>query len=199
MIQICDICGKECINLKCHIWKAHGDGINHKPRTGQIAWNKGLTKETSNIVKEQGLTWSNMTRGKTRKPLSAEHKQKISISRKKYLLENPDQVPYLLNHSSKQSYPEKYFSECFNGLNIIEEFKVGLYSLDFANPTKFHYIEIDGEQHYVDKRILDHDVVRTQYLKKLGWKVKRIRWKNFSKLAFTAKEKIVEDLIAFIK
>ena len=30
---------------------------------------------------------------------------------KKYLMENPDKVPYLLNHSSKESYPEKYFTE----------------------------------------------------------------------------------------
>ena len=43
---------------------------------------------------------------------SNETKEKISISRKKYLSEHPDQVPYLLNHYSKgESYPEKYFEK----------------------------------------------------------------------------------------
>jgi len=43
------------------------------------------------------------------KKLSDETKQKISKSRKEYLLNNPDKVPYLLNHSRNESYPEKYF------------------------------------------------------------------------------------------
>jgi predicted DNA-binding protein YlxM (UPF0122 family) len=40
---------------------------------------------------------------------SEETKQKISESRTRYLRENPDKVPYLINHSSKKSYPEKLF------------------------------------------------------------------------------------------
>ena len=39
---------------------------------------------------------------------SEETKKKISEIRKKYLSENPDKVPYKLNHSSTESYPEKY-------------------------------------------------------------------------------------------
>ena len=44
--------------------------------------------------------------------LSEETKKKISESRIKYLKENPDKIPYKLNHYSKgESYPEKYFEE----------------------------------------------------------------------------------------
>ena len=49
----------------------------------------------------------------TNRKHTEETKNKLSEIRKKYLLENPDKVPYLLNHSSKESYPEKYFTEVF--------------------------------------------------------------------------------------
>jgi len=32
---------------------------------------------------------------------------------KKYFKEHPDRVPYVLNHSSKESYPEQYFRIAF--------------------------------------------------------------------------------------
>ena len=71
----------------------------------------------------------------TGKKLSEEHKNKVSIGRKKYLDENPGQIPYLLNHSSKESYPEKIFRERLEleGINgWIQEYPVLRYSLDFA-------------------------------------------------------------------
>ena len=40
-------------------------------------------------------------------------KKKISDSRKKYLDEYPDQVPYRLYHSSKKSWPEITFEKYF--------------------------------------------------------------------------------------
>jgi len=60
---------------------------------------------------------------------SDETKKKISETRIKYLKENPDKVPYLLNHSRNESYPEKYFNELFNKENIpvIKKYRIGLY------------------------------------------------------------------------
>jgi hypothetical protein len=49
---------------------------------------------------------------------SQETKDKISQARIKYLSENPDKVPHLVNHSSKESYPEKYFTDVFERENI---------------------------------------------------------------------------------
>ena len=54
--------------------------------------------------------------------MSEEQKQKISKSRKKYLEEHPDQVPYLLNHSSEISAPEQYFITLFENENIPQHF-----------------------------------------------------------------------------
>lgn len=65
---------------------------------------------------------------------SEETKRKISEARKKYLNEHPDKVPFKLNHSSKESYPEKYFRTWLKKENLFEkqEFQIDRYTLDFA-------------------------------------------------------------------
>ena len=133
--------------------------------------------------------------GKKRKH-SEETKNKISESRKKYLKENPDKVPYKLNHSSKESYPEKYFNELFLNENIKVEryYYIGLYELDFCIPDKKIDIEIDGEQHYVDERIEKSDINRNEFLEKLGWTIIRIRWKDYQKLSTDEKKNYISEL-----
>lgn len=65
---------------------------------------------------------------------SEETKAKISVARKKYLSEHPDQVPFKLNHSSKESYPEKYFKKWLKKEKLFEaqELQIDRYTLDFA-------------------------------------------------------------------
>jgi len=123
-------------------------------------------------------------------------KKKISESRIKYLKDNPDKVPYLLNHSSRESYPEKYFWEIFEkeNLNIKRYLQVGLYELDFYNLDKKIDIEIDGEQHFTDKKIVESDKRRNSYLIDNGWTIIRIRWSNYQKLNFEEKNKYIEEL-----
>ena len=60
-------------------------------------------------------------KGREGRPHSDKTKKLISERRIKYLLENPDKVPYLLNHSSKESYPEKYFNNVFTNEGMIFE------------------------------------------------------------------------------
>ena len=114
--------------------------------------------------------------------ISEEHKKKISEGRIKYLLENPDQVPYLLNHHSKgESYPEKYFNSIFEKSDIrYKKFhRTGLYHIDIAIFDKSIAIEIDGEQHYVDSRIVESDIRKDKHLKEEGWDIIRIRWSKY--------------------
>ena len=101
---------------------------------------------------------------------SEESKNKCSYSMKKFLELNPDMVPYVRNHSSKASYPEMYFNELFNKENINLNYhkQIGSYQLDFYNEEKLIDIEIDGEQHYVDSKMPEHDKKRTEYLESLG-------------------------------
>jgi very-short-patch-repair endonuclease/uncharacterized C2H2 Zn-finger protein len=130
---------------------------------------------------------------------SEETKKKISESRKKYLEEHPDKIPYVMNHSSKASYPEKYFMEVFKNLPVKYNYQVGLYQLDFAIPEKMVYIEIDGEQHFCDKRIVEHDKERTEKLKSLGWTcLRRVRWSDYKKLDNEQQKQYCNELVQLL-
>lgn len=110
-----------------------------------------------------------------------ESKKKISEARKKYLNEHPDKVPFKLNHSSKESYPEKYFREWLQkeGIFSEREYQVNRYTLDFAWPEKGFYLEIDGSQHALDW-MKEHDIERTNFLTEKGWVcIARIFWPHF--------------------
>jgi very-short-patch-repair endonuclease len=111
-------------------------------------------------------------------------------------LEHPDRVPYLLNHSSEESYPEKYFSELFEkeNMDIKKYLQVGIYELDFYNFDKKIDIEIDGEQHFTDKKIIESDKRRNKYLSDNGWKIIRIRWSDYQKLNLDEKKSYIKEL-----
>lgn len=132
--------------------------------------------------------------------MSDETKKKISISRTKYLKENPDQVPYLLNHSSKESYPEKYFTKVFKNekLEVEKSYRIGLYELDFAIVNKKIDIEVDGSQHKLDKKIVESDKRRTKLLESDGWDVIRIDWAEYQKQNRKEKEEYIRKLISYI-
>ncbi len=198
---ICQYCSKECKNSNSH--------KNHESRCPKNAdrtyVNGKLGKKGRNHwmkAKDDGIPYliSDETRAKFRKSSAGrvhteETKRKLSEIRKKFIEENPDKVPYLLNHSSNISYPEQYFMECFKDIkeNIEFQYKIFRYSLDFANPKEKLYLEIDGDQHYLDKRIVEHDIRRTQKLKDAGWSGVRLRWSEFKKLnEDQKKEKILE-------
>ena len=69
------------------------------------------------------------------------------------------------------------------------------YFLDLANPKKKLYIEIDGEQHYNDSKVVEHDKVRTKRLEEIGWKcLKRVRWKDFQKSSDEEKKVQIDEL-----
>lgn len=61
----CEYCGKQYSHkgIGTHIWRKHGDGINHKPdpnigyKNGtRIVWNKGLNKENNESVNKFSQT-----------------------------------------------------------------------------------------------------------------------------------------------
>lgn len=103
--------------------------------------------------------------------LSEEQKSKISKSRKLYLDNNPGNIPYLLNHSSQESYPEKIFREALERRNIIGwtyNHPIKRYSLDFAFIEQKIAVEIDGGTHNLPEVILK-DKLRDETLNRLGW------------------------------
>lgn len=202
----CPHCSKEYTKkgISTHILRTHmkDDRFSKSYNHTGTSWNKGLTKDNDSRIKqysetlkkthqEKGSYWS----GKT---LPKEMKDKISSSRIQYLKENPDKVPYVLNHYSKgESYPEQYFRSLFdkNDIQYEQEKREGLYSLDFVIGR--YNIEIDGEQHYLDERIKQSDIKRTKYLEGLGYKVIRIRWSEYQSLK--DKKEFVKKLLEEIR
>lgn len=128
--------------------------------------------------------------------ISDETRKKISEARIKFLRENPDKVPYKLNHYSKgRSYAEDYWKTVLdsNDMEYIEQYQFDSYTLDFAFPDKKIDLEIDGDQHYLDERIVASDKRRNAYLSEHGWKTIRVKWSDFQKL--TNKKEFIDSIL----
>lgn len=172
------------------------------------AWNKGLTDQTDVRLKHshdtlrEGYKSGRIKSIYAGKTLPDETKQKISITMKQFCIEHPDRVPYVLNHHQKgDSYPERYFKHIFSAISIPynKDMHVCGYFLDFAWEHAKCYVEIDGEQHYVDKRIIDHDIIRTQHLEAAGWTcIQRVRWSTYRSLGKEQRKNFIKNLIATI-
>lgn len=182
-IWVCDVCNKTFLTRSSMYKHKRKDHIHHKR-----AWNYGLTKETDYRVAKYAKSLNEVRKTKgyispnKGKSLSDEVKKKISNSCRKYYLANPEKIPYLLYHSSKESYPEKYFKELFLSEGIIgwtQELYVNGYFLDFGFLEQKIDFEIDGSQHTNDKRIIEHDKIRNHNLEQLGWTVLRINWNEW--------------------
>lgn len=192
---------------KLHIQFIIVDG-KRKLAPGCTTWNAGHTGEDDPRLKAKSeklkrrYETGELMPAYLGKKHSEETKKKISESRKLYLSEHPEKVPYVLNHHSKgDSYPEQYFKTVFvnNKITYEQNYKILGYYLDFAWPDKKAYLEIDGEQHYLDKRIIEHDILRTEKLKSDGWIcIDRIRWRKYKKLSKEEREKFVLDLVSKI-
>ena len=186
------------------IFNTRQELLDHKHKYHPIesgsSWNKGLTKETSDIVKRHAEKLSNdyktgkLTSYNKGKHMPEEIKQKVSQSMKKFCKEHPDRVPYVLNHSSKESYPEKYFRELLTKENITgwkQDLSHIGYFLDFGFKDKQIDLEIDGEQHYTDKGMVEHDIIRNKSILDSGWKVIRIRWASWQSMNDIDRKQII--------
>lgn len=82
----CDICGKEfpTKGISTHIWRMHGKGKKHDPNKGRVAWNKGLTKDTSEAVERNSSAVSRTMKQKVldgtykKRSMSVDERRKLS-------------------------------------------------------------------------------------------------------------------------
>lgn len=205
----CKVCGKEYKNKYQYVGhcSSHNRGASYKKnRKKKVKQNKlshkckYCGKEFDSGVQLGGHTShckKNPNYAETIKKCSTwkgrkhtqESKDKISKSRIKYLKEHPDKAPYILNHSSKISYPEMIFKNALEEMNIKgweQEYRNSIYSYDFAWPKYKIDVEIDGSTHNSDK-VKKIDEKRDAFSKAEGWIVIR----------FTAKE-VKENVIKCI-
>lgn len=190
----------ECCNL---IFETRAQLFSHNhevhPITKGSSWNKGLTKETdARIAKYVKTNYNRNQYGKTTRGISKtlEQRKKISDSMKKFYKEHLELIPYKLHHSSKESYPEKYFNELLikeDIKNYTRNLPVCGYFLDFGFKDKKIDFEVDGSQHWLDKKIIEHDKKRNQTLIDNGWTVIRMRWDNWQKMSFEEKQQWITD------
>lgn len=211
---ICKYCSKECKNYNSlinheRLCKLNPNRqlspfieLNKKRSLGIIPGENQYTKaKRLGLVKPivSDITRKKLSEKSSNKKLTEQTKNKISESRKKYLNEHPDKIPFKLNHSSKISYPEQYFIDLFKNENIPLKYhlQVSRYELDFYNEDLMKYVEIDGEQHYSESMI-EHDKIRTEFLENLGWKGIRIRWSTYQKSSDNDKQQIINQIKKFI-
>lgn len=122
-----------------------------------------------------------------------EQKRKISETQKKNFKESTSKSIWHTQLENRKSFAEQYFDTCFP--NLKQNYHVDRFFLDLANPEKKLYIEIDGEQHYNDQKVVEHDKVRTARLEELGWKcLRRIRWSEYKKLSKEEQESLIIEL-----
>lgn len=171
---ICNLCKRQFKNsvaLKIHFLHAHTDKYNN-------AYAKSAAKN------------------KGRKQ-SEETKLKISKSRKKYLQQHPEQVPYLLNHSSKPSNPELQFKKMLEENNItgwVYQYQNGIYQYDFAFLDLKIDIEIDGSTHLQEK-VKKIDIIRDEFSKSCGWQVIRYTASEVKNNLLNIKNEIINLII----
>lgn len=209
--MICQYCGKECKNknslvqheLRC---KKNPNKINMDYLTilPNAIGHKGANQFTKAKENNQIYQVSEETRIKCGQTFKGKHhsektKQILKEKTNNWLINNPEKIGWIINHSSKQSYPEKYFEELFIQENIPLKYHkhVGRYELDFYNEDLMKYVEIDGEQHY-QQYMIEHDKERTEYLKQKGWKGIRIRWSEYKKMTNKEKENKIKEIICFL-
>ncbi len=102
-----------------------------------------------------------------------------------------------MNHYSKRSSPdEEYWANVLSKRDVSfrREAPVGRYRLDFLIGNID--LEIDGDQHYTDKRIVASDSRRDLFLSERGYRVIRIKSSDFKRLSPEDKEDFIGNLIA---
>jgi|APSaa5957512535_1039671.scaffolds.fasta_scaffold14613_6 very-short-patch-repair endonuclease len=147
-------------------------------------------KRGGNQYTKHGKKW--VVKDSTRKKLSEaakkqkitkETRDKISSSMKKA---HEDGRAWNIGKSrwnNRPSWPEQFFMDVieneFIDKKYIREFPVSIYSCDFAWPHKKKCIEIDGQQHQRFDEVIERDKRKNKVLKKEGWDLMRISWKDF--------------------
>lgn len=155
---------------------------------------KGRTRSLSDAAKNARKLYP--------KKLSCKHKEKIANALKTAHKEGRHQGWKFINEDkNRRSYPEQFLFNIFKENGLFEKYKieeklpVGKYFLDFALIDFKLDIEVDGRTHFKDKKSINHDKKRNEYLINRGWKIYRIAWSQFCK----HKRKSINELLNFIE
>ena len=131
-------------------------------------------------------------------PMRGRKHSEATIAKLKSIIASKDEPTGGWIGLRKRSFAEQYWFDIFSrdGLDsqLVNNYRVGKYILDFANLQSKTYFEVDGETHYTENGIL-HDKLRTHYLLARGWMlVGRCRWKDFVQRDSRSKAIYVQEI-----
>lgn len=162
---------------------------------GRPAWNKGLSKETNEIIRTNAQLRSIAMKGRPGIKWSQEQRQIASIRQSKIISENS-----LKYRRSKKSWMEQVFEEWLKENFIPYEDEV--YSKDELNGTSYFIdflirgkniiVELDGNHHQKPEMVV-RDKKRDEFHSTLGFKTFRISHVNFK--TFVWKEELIGLLV----
>jgi len=188
----CPVCGliTSKYGIKNHIRLKHTNKgqeyCKNKNSLSNRGWKKGLTKETDKRVAKNAKAVSKAIKGENHpfynKKHSEKSKKKMSKSMKKAHEEGRAGSWLDSRDKNNVSYPEKFFKRViknnFEDKKYNYEYRFGKFSIDFAWVHKKLAIEIDGSQHERFKEQIRRDKEKDKLLKKNGWEILRIKWKD---------------------
>lgn len=130
--------------------------------------------------------------------VSEEVKQKLRKKRLEYLSKQTGKTAWERKSQGKLSYLEQWFNDkCIEynlpeKFDIVNEYTVSKYSIDFAFINEKIAVELDGKCHFIngDERI-QTDIEKDEFLISEGWSVFRIRFDEITNDKF-------EEFINFI-
>lgn len=182
----CLICHAESnsFGIGTHIWRIHGKGKGFNPFSKSLchkAWNKGLTKSDPRVALNAARASKTLS-GRKRKPHTNEFRLFLSELMKKKHKEGKAHNIGECRKRKEPSWPEAFFIKViqneFSDKNYTYEYWIKPFSIDFAWLEKKKAIEIDGEQHIYNPEQVERDKRKNELLKKEGWLLLRIAWKD---------------------
>lgn len=177
---------KQCVLMKDRNWKEIQDFYNNNHSWTDAHKEFKISQHTIKMAVELDLLKSRTSNetSKLKRPHfrhTGETKQKLSIARKKYLLNNPQDKCWH-KRDSKDSIPCKKVKELLikNNIQFIQEFEPllhlnRLFSIDIAFPDKKVGIEVNGGQHYdTNGNLKPYYQERHDLIESAGWKLYEI-------------------------
>jgi very-short-patch-repair endonuclease len=116
-------------------------------------------------------------------PHTDESKEKLRKCRIEYLNQKNGKTAWERRASGKMSYIEQWFFDKCKEYNlpekydIVNEYSIFKYSIDFAFLNEKVAVELDGKCHFINgEQRIKTDIEKDEYLIKNGWRVFRIRY-----------------------
>lgn len=139
--------------------------------------------------------WLASTEGQSRRKLSEATKQKLREAAIRRLKEGRDKESFSRNHSSRESYAERFVRRFLRlrGITFEQQSRVRKYKLDFL--VGDINLEVDGYTHRSYQSVIDKDRVRDAFLAELGLRVVRLDWTAFQKMDRMARKMYMGQIL----